>query len=591
MTKQTKRYQRFFAELKRRRVFNSAAVYGGVAFIIFQAADFVVPALRLPESVSTGIVLVTIFLFPIAMVIAWFYDVTFGGMKLTDPPDPGELEAIAAQPALRRWPVGIFAALGVFLLLGGFGWRFMARSDPVDVILSARASATRSIAVLPFLNLTGVGDATYFSEGVAIELLQALRRVPGFQVTGRTSAFSFRGAGSDLRSVAEVLGVSSLVEGSVGETGDSVEIAVRLVSTDSPNQPWTRSFVLPKENFLDALDEVAWGIAGQLGAEGSAEGADPLVIPSTANFRAYRDYLRGRHLSYQSTPEALESAIEFYNRAILLDPEFSAAWGALATAYVLLPEYGGPPMAEILPYVQAALREAMKAGGETAEALAASGYLNWVYLWDLPVAEEQFLRSLELDPGNPISRYWYAEFLATERRWQESVAHVDFALELDPLSAAAHLVHGLVLFCAGLDGASASFRRALELAPTMYPASYVLAGVLAMEGDLEGAAEEFDRFSSLTGADPSPFRAYLAALSDPSKTPEAVVALQREAFFGPVQGAELLSHLGEYDAALTLLERGAQARSPYLPWVNAMPQYERLRTDPRFQGVLAWIGF
>jgi TolB-like protein len=551
----------------------------------------VVPALRLPESVSTAIVLATIFLFPFAMLLAWFYDVTAGGMKLTNPPDPGELEAIAAQPALRRWPVGIFAALGVALLLGGFGWRFMNGSDPLGSVLPAATGVSRSVAVLPFLNLTGDEDATYLSEGIANELLKALRRVPGFQVTGRTSAFSFRDAGADLRSIAEALGVSSLLEGSVGDTGDSVEVAIRLVSTDSPDQPWTRSFLLPKDNFLGALNDLAWAVAGQLGAEGPARGADPLVLPSTPDFRAFRDYLKGRELSYQGTPEALESAIEFYNRAVLLDPEFSAAWAALATAYVMLPEYGGPPMMEILPYLQAALREAIKPGNEMAEALAASAYLNWVYLWDLPLAQEQFLRSLELDPGDPNSRYWFAEFLATERRWQESVAHVDYALELDPLSAAAHMTRGLVLLCAGQEGASSSFRRALELAPTMHPASYVLAGELAMEGDLEGAAEEFDRFSSLTGVDPSPFRAYLAALSDPSKKPEAVAALQGEAFYGSIQGAELLAQLGEYDAALTVLERAAQARSPYLPWVNAMPQFTELRSDPRFQGVLAWVGF
>jgi tetratricopeptide (TPR) repeat protein len=225
-----------------------------------------------------------------------------------------------------------------------------------------------------------------------------------------------------------------------------------------------------------------------------------------------------------------------------------------------------------------------------AEGYAASGYLKWVYLWDLPGAEDDFRKALELDPENPVPRYWYAQFLTTLRRWEEGLDQVSRALELDPRSAAAHLTRGLLLLCAGLDGASASLRRALELSPEMHPAAYVLAGHLAFEGDFQGAAEEFDRFSSMTGSDPSPFRSYLAALADPSERPEAVAAFQESAFYGPAQGAELLAHLGETDAALALLERLARARSPNLPWVNAMPQFQRIRSDPRFQGVLAWVG-
>jgi TolB-like protein/tetratricopeptide (TPR) repeat protein len=583
-------YQRLFAELKRRRVFNTAALYGGVAFIVFQAADFVVPALRLSESVSTVIVLIAVFGFPIAMMLAWFFDLTSGGMKRTDPPEKGELETIVAQSWLRRWTVGIGAVLGVVLLLGGVGWDLKSRESTGNPASPDEELTIGSVAVLPFLNLIGDEEEVYLSEGIANELLEALRRVPGLRVTGRTSAFSFKNTGVDLASVGKELNVASLLEGSVGDAGDQVELAVRLVASGDGDHGWTRSYQLPKEGFLIALDDVAWAIAGQLGAEVPDERQDPLVPPSRVDFTAYRDYLRGRYLSQQGTPDALESAIAYYNKTLLLGPDFAPAWSALATAYVLLPEHGGPPMKEILPYVQAVLDQAMRPGREMAEGYAASGYLKWVYLWDLPGAEDDFRKALELDPESPVPRYWYAQFLTTLRRWEEGLDQVSRALELDPRSAAAHLTRGLLLLCAGLDGASASLRRALELSPEMHPAAYVLAGHLAFEGDFQGAAEEFDRFSSMTGSDPSPFRSYLAALADPSERPEAVAAFQESAFYGPAQGAELLAHLGETDAALALLERLARARSPDLPWVNAMPQFQRIRSDPRFQGVLAWVG-
>ena len=233
----------------------------------------------------------------------------------------------------------------------------------------------------------------------------------------------------------------------------------------------------------------------------------------------------------------------------------------------------------------------MAPGTEMAEGYAASAYLKWAYLWDLPGAEADFQRSIELDPRDPTSRYWYAELLATQRRWEEALEEVMGALEMDPRSAPAHMTLGLVLMCSGREGAADAFRRALEVAPEMHPVAFVLGKHLAMTGDLEGAAVAFDRFTRLTDGDPSVYRAYLAAVSDPSQRPRALAALQETAFFGPVQRAELLAHLGETDASLALLEEGVQSKSPYLPWVNALPEFDGMRSETRFQSILAWVRF
>ncbi len=310
MTRSSKAYQRLFAELKRRRVFNSAALYGGVAFVVFQAADFVIPALGFSESVAAGIVYIAAVGFLPAMAFAWFYDVTAGGMRLTDPPATGELEAIVAQPLLRRWAVGLAAAVGVVLLVGGVGWRLGAGEEPEILVPRGEAPTIGSVAVLPFLSLVGGEEGAFLSEGIANELLEGLRRVPGLRVAGRTSAFSFKNRKIDLALVAEELNVAWLLEGSVGEAGDTVAIAVRLVAAGDGDHSWTQSYQLPKEGFLNALNEVAWNVAGRLGAELPTEGRPHLVPFSTADFRAYGDLLRGRYLAQQGTPDALESAID-----------------------------------------------------------------------------------------------------------------------------------------------------------------------------------------------------------------------------------------------------------------------------------------
>jgi hypothetical protein len=144
--------------------------------------------------------------------------------------------------------------------------------------------------------------------------------------------------------------------------------------------------------------------------------------------------------------------------------------------------------------------------------------------------------------------------------------------------------------CKGGKGAADAFRRALDLSPGMHPAAFLLGTLLALEGDLDGASAEFHRFSTLTGGDPDPFRAYLSALSNPGENAQAVAALEGASFFGPTEAAALLAHLGETDAALAKLEEAARSRSPYFLWANALPHFSDLRKDPRFQGILAWAG-
>lgn len=593
MGQKPRAYQRFFAELKRRKVFNSAAIYGGVAFVVFQAADFVVPALRLSDTVATAIVIVAVVGFPIAMGFAWFFDLTPDGLSAVEPPQEGELDAIVAQPAVHRWPSGLAAAGGVILLFGGVGWVLWDRSDPTISFPPPELATETFLVAVPFSNLTGDSSAAPLSEGIAWELAESLRKIQGLSVLARTSRESFLASGP---AVGSQDGFSSdlFLEGSVGDRGDEVELAIRLerpADQEDGNAAWTRTYRISKDEFLVGLDAVAWDIADELGAKGSDRGDGPLVFPGTRHFDAYRDYLQGRYLSRRGTPEALEAAIEGFHRALILDPDFGAAWSALAVAYILLPEYGGPPVPEIAPYAQAAVDHALGPGAHFPEGFAASGFLKWFYQWDFSGAEEDFKRSIESDPVHPVPRTWMARALTTQRRWEEAEELVREALEVDPMAPTAHLTLGLVLMCEGGDGAVEAFRQALDLAPKMHPAAFLLGTLLALEGDLEGAAGEFDRFATLTGDDPGPFRAYLAALSDPGKIPDAVSALGEATFFGPTESAALLAHLGETEAALTQLEEAARSRSPYFLWANALPQFSGMRMDPRFQGILAWAGF
>jgi serine/threonine-protein kinase len=590
MTDRPRRYQVFLADLKRRHVFKVAALYGAVAFAVMQAAEFLVPALYLPEAVATAIAVTAILGFPIAIVLAWIFDVTRQGVVRTHPASSVELEAIAAEPPGRRWPAGVLALVGIVLLVGGVWWRVGVDAASTPRVINAANSSTSSIAVLPFVDMSGDRQNEYFSDGISKQLLSALTRVPSLKVVAPTSAFAFRGMEVEVRTIGERLDVATVLEGSCDRSGDRLRIAVQLVRAADGTRLWSATYERQQEEIFVVLDEIASAIVGALGITPDDGAAANLVLSLTADIAAYDDYLRGQYFAGQHTLAALDSAISFYNRALLLDPDFAAVYAALAEVYMLMPDYAGLPMVELLPYARVAAQRAIALGPGLAEAHAASAYLKWVHEWDREGAERDYLRAIELNPNYAKAHYWYAQYLGTLRRWEEGLAEADLAAALDPLSPGVHLTRGLLLMGSNRStDAIAALQRSLELEPNLYTAAYLLGGFYALEGDYEAAAAMFERFAQLTGTDPTVFHTYLAALRDPNQRPAAVAALQPLDFFGAMHGSELLAHLGATDAALAALERAARDRSPYLPWVNALPQFDTLRSDPRFQAILAWM--
>lgn len=245
-------YQRFFADLKRRHVFKVAAVYGAVAFAAMGAADFLVPALRLPEAVATGIALIAVLGFPVALVLAWLFDRTPAGIKRTEAAAEGELEAIVAQPRMKRWAAGVLALVGTALLLGAGWWALEAAGS---------GETYESIAVLPFVNMSGDAENAYFSDGLAEELLNALAGIQELKVAARTSAFAFKGRSADVREIGRALDVETVLEGSVRRSGDRVKISAQLIDASTGYHIWSRECDRRLDDIFAVQDEIASAIA------------------------------------------------------------------------------------------------------------------------------------------------------------------------------------------------------------------------------------------------------------------------------------------------------------------------------------------
>ena len=498
------RYQTFLAELKRRHVFKVAAVYGATAFVVLQLADIVFPSMGLPEWTIPLIVALTLAGFPLALVLAWAFETTPDGVRKTDPAASGELEAIASQPRGARWPSGVLAVLGFALLLGG-GWWVLGRgngdSDAADAasssVVSADADGSRSsIAVLPFENLSADPENAFFASGVHEDILTYLSRVREFRVISRSSVEQYAERQVVLKEVAEELGVTYVVEGSVRRSGNRVRVTAQLIDATTDDHLWAENYDRELADVFAIQTAVAQKIVQALQAELTPEEERSISEPPTENIEAYELYLRARvsmgtgGLSLSADEEA-ERLLE---QAVTLDPQFARAYALLAQARSSIYWFAADRSPERLAAVKRAIDQAFALDPDLPEArLALAGYYYRGF-YDYDRALEQLETVRDQLPSNADVLYFMGLTLRRLGRWEQSVAAFHQATQLDPanVTTAAELVN------TALD--ARDMERAWEASDRLlarYPDNGVLAAHRALlflhgEGDIEGARRTLD---------------------------------------------------------------------------------------------------
>ncbi|MGD8699753.1 MAG: hypothetical protein PVJ43_10710, partial [Gemmatimonadales bacterium] len=390
----------FLSELKRRRVYRVAVVYAAVAFVIWQAAEIAVPGLNLPGWVLTLVILLTALGFPVAVVLAWAFDVTSEGVKRT--------AAESAEP--------------------------VTRSEVQPVVDGGEAEARKAIAVLPFADMSPEGDQEYFSDGMSEELIDALTKLPGLRVIARTSSFQFKGERRDIREVGRALGVTHVVEGSVRKSGDRLRITAQLIDTTEGYHLWSERYDRDLGDVFEIQDEIARSVAREL----KMRLADPtaaLERPRTESLDAYDQYLRARVCFAELVPESwTHRAIELFKRAIELDPTYAPAHAGLAAAYDQLSRFAGPEAKGALAKAREAARRALDLDSTLSEPYTILGIIAMTYDWDPEAARRQFERAIQVNPNEARAHAWYAIYLLyNEKQFDEALERARRAAELDPL--------------------------------------------------------------------------------------------------------------------------------------------------------------
>ncbi len=600
MTDRPKRYQTFFAELKRRQVFKVAAVYGAVAFAVMQAADFLVPALRLPDSVATAIALVAILGFPLALVLAWAFDLTPEGVQRERSASSAELEAIVAQPRGRRWPAGILALAGVVLVAGG-GWWVLGRDGRAaagGVAPAATADATvdrRSIAVLPFANMSGDPENEYFSDGITDDIITHLSKLSDLKVISRTSVMRFKKTNKSLGEIAAELAVATILEGGVRRSGDRVRINAQLIDAATDEHIWAEQYNRELTDVFAIQSDVALQIAGALQARLSPDERGRVERRPTENLEAYNLYLQGRYFWNKRTRDALETAIEYFERAIELDHEYALAWVGLADAYTIRADWGYISPEESLGAATAAATKALEIDETLGEAHISLAQIraherNW------SAATMEFERGLRLSPGYASGHQWYGGHLATIGRLEEGIREMKRARELDPLSLIINTNVGMLLSWAGrYDEAEMALRRTLELDPDFVGAFQELGFALEWQSRFEEAIAAYRRAFELSGGfiGHGELGHVYGATGRRADALEMLRRLEEEAksrHVPPVEFAIIHAGLGNTDVAFDWLEEAFRRRDVTLLWRIQTPGVVELRSDPRFAELISKLG-
>jgi TolB-like protein/Flp pilus assembly protein TadD len=568
----------FFEELQRRKVYRVAAAYIIAAGFLIQIASAAFPAWELPNWSLRLVIGLLLIGFPIALLLAWAYDITAHGIQAT-PKTPD---------AHRRRNLTVLIAAGVIV------------SAAAGFFLVPRAiwhETDKSIAVLPFENLSDDKENAYFADGVQDEILTRLAKIGDLKVIARSSTQRYQSSGEDPREIAKQLGVAHVLEGSVQKAADNVRVRVQLINAATATHLWAESYDRKLTDIFAVESEIATKVAGELRAKLTGPEQNALSGRPTENAEAYQLFLLGRYFWNKRTATDFEKAIAYFNQAIEKDPNYALAYAGLADAYVLLSAFGEGRPKDTFPQAKAAAMKALELDPSLGEAHAALGIALFGYDLNIAEASREFQRAIELNPNYATAHQWYGECgLTPLEKFDEAIAELKRALELDPLSLIINADFGSALGHARrFDEAIAQLRKTVDMDPNFYYARWQLGEALEAKGFNEEAAAQYKKAIELND-DPLP-RALLGHLYARSgRRDEArqilreLRELSKERYVALYYLALIQAGLGEKEAAMDLLEQAYEQRDGYnIAYIKLDPCLDPLRGDPRFETLVQKI--
>jgi adenylate cyclase len=534
----------FFAELRRRRVIRVIVLYAIAGWVVIEVSSTVLPGLNLPEWTAQLVLLLVILGFPIAFFMAWAFDLGPEGIKRTGPSEQ--------VPKDGESPVS-------------------AESAPEPPAEAASPPTTqkddRSIAVLPFVNMSGDAENEYFSDGIAEEILNLLVKLPQLKVASRTSSFVFKGKEVNIPTVANELGVSTVLEGSVRQAGDRVRITAQLIETETDTHLWSETYDREFKDVFAIQDDIAQSIVNALEMTLTPKERRSIQSVATSDARAYDYYLRGRSYMYTMSQRDYEHAIRMYEQAIDLDEKYALAYAGMADAYSLLYRYAEATPENVAKAIEAS-KKAIELDPDSSEAHASRG-LSLLISEQFEAAQAEFREAIKLNQNLWEAHYYSGLACSSNGEFEQAALHYQNAMDVNPADYQAPLFMAQAYASLGRKHdemkvrlhALGTIQRHLEMNPHDTRALYVCAQNLCCVGEQERGVELAER-----------------ALGQDENEP---VVLYNVACF--------YAHAGNKDRALELLESAVDKGWGDRAWLETDSDLDSLREQPRFLALLEQI--
>ena len=562
------------AELRRRKVFKVGAAYLVVAWLLIQVVSTVAPQLNLPEWAPRLITFVLLLGFPVALVLAWIFDSTPDGVR------------VDAAPVGNKRMYAIAAALAALAV----GWYWKGRPERVDT-----GAEARTIAVLPFVNMSGDPDNEYFSDGISEEILNVLASTPELRVAARTSSFAFKGQQKEIPDIARELEVRMVLEGSVRRQGDRVRITAQLIDAQKGFHLWSQTYDRELKDIFAIQDDIARSIGDELKVRIGGVLAQDASTAATASVEAYDLYLRGLAQWQLRREQSLWEAAALFERALAADPEFAPAHAGQALVFAILGDYStrityresrrrARDHAEQALALDPALPETFAALGNVANSESRRG-----------TAQRLYQRAIALRPSFATAHQWRGSSLMESGELEAGLVSLERAAALDPRSLVIGQNLAWQLLVLGRDAeARAACERVLAFAPDYDGCLDTLALIALLRGETDVAEPLLERYVATADLGGQPLVKELVdafgGRGDRDALAQRLAASGSRDFMERDKGVVLnsigippmLMALGRSDLALAYLERMAGEASDVTDWSMFMPGLDPVRCDPRF---------
>ena len=583
-------------KLKQHHVGRVALLYLGVSWIILEPVHVIFHMLAVPEWANRLVIVVMVLGFPLAVIPAWIYAATPATMK----PEALEARHSGLRRVNRRLNLAI-AAVAVMMVLYFLLYHFWlgkhitdpiseeARTSEDATALPGLAVPQRSIAVLPFVDMSQSRDQQYLADGLADELLNLLTQIPELRVAARTSSSLFKNKPADVATMAKELHVAHLLEGSVRKAGNRVRISAQLIRADSGYELWSETYDRTLDDLFQLQDHIAGSVVEALKVK--LLGGSLPVRQAPGNQDAYNLYLQSRFLAGQHTKEGFTRALGYLERATKLDPSYEPSWTEVSIVYTDMAARGFMPAVDALPRARDAVRKALDLNPNSARAHVALGYLHMNDDWDWTAADREIGKALALEPGSADVLHAAGTLYIVLGRVSESVRILLAALARDPLRASSYSNLGVAYFADGrLVEAEEAFRKSIELRPAAGYTHNGLGLVLLWKGDLNAALEEMKRETDemwrLEG-----LALVYSAMHRQAESDAALSELTRKfQQDSPYVIATVYGYRGEVDPAFHWLDRALKQRDATLTSIKSDPLFQKIKADPRYAALLQKAG-